>query len=119
LCQAEAWGAPDSEHGLPGPQLRREHGMAVARGQVRVDLGLARDGVGGPDLARCHRLGVGLDAPETLRPQVHDAVADWVDEQYYARSPRTDPEGPEQGQYRVSRGGSTGDDAGSPDLLAG
>jgi formylglycine-generating enzyme required for sulfatase activity len=42
---------------------------------------------------------------------VTEWVADWVDEQYYARSPRADPKGPEQGQYKISRGGSIEDDA--------
>ena len=33
-------------------------------------------------------------------------VADWHDEAYYARSPATDPTGPEDGSVRVRRGGS-------------
>jgi formylglycine-generating enzyme required for sulfatase activity len=42
---------------------------------------------------------------------VTEWVADWVDEQYYARSPRADPKGPELGQYKISRGGSIEDGA--------
>jgi uncharacterized protein (TIGR02996 family) len=30
---------------------------------------------------------------------------DWLDDGYYRESPRTDPAGPEQGRYRVARGG--------------
>lgn len=33
-------------------------------------------------------------------------VADWHDPEYYARSPGTDPQGPEDGEARVRRGGS-------------
>ena len=33
-------------------------------------------------------------------------TADWFDPGYYARSPRTDPQGPEAGAARVMRGGS-------------
>jgi formylglycine-generating enzyme required for sulfatase activity len=33
-------------------------------------------------------------------------VADWFDEEYYAKSPRDDPQGPGKGEYRVLRGGS-------------
>ena len=36
----------------------------------------------------------------------HEWCADWFDETYYARSPRRDPRGPEQGDRRVSRGGA-------------
>jgi uncharacterized protein (TIGR02996 family) len=32
--------------------------------------------------------------------------ADWFDGDYYARSPRRDPQGPSEGPYRVYRGGS-------------
>jgi formylglycine-generating enzyme required for sulfatase activity len=37
---------------------------------------------------------------------VYEWVADWYSEDYYARSPRTDPAGPPRGQLRVTRGGS-------------
>ncbi len=37
---------------------------------------------------------------------VWEWVQDWYDAAYYQRSPVEDPRGPEQGQYRVVRGGS-------------
>jgi len=37
---------------------------------------------------------------------VWEWVADWHDENWYARSPATDPQGPESGVVRVRRGGS-------------
>lgn len=37
---------------------------------------------------------------------VWEWVADWYDEDYYERSPRENPRGPESGEYRVLRGGS-------------
>jgi formylglycine-generating enzyme required for sulfatase activity len=37
---------------------------------------------------------------------VWEWVADWYDETYYARSPRSNPTGPTSGQFRVLRGGS-------------
>jgi len=37
---------------------------------------------------------------------VWERVGDWYDAGYYARSPGTDPLGPETGQDRVVRGGS-------------
>ncbi len=37
---------------------------------------------------------------------VWEWVADWYDAEYYARSPNENPTGPEDGQYRVLRGGS-------------
>jgi serine/threonine-protein kinase len=39
---------------------------------------------------------------------VWEWVADWYDADYYARSPRENPTGPEDGAYRVLRGGSWG-----------
>jgi formylglycine-generating enzyme required for sulfatase activity/tRNA A-37 threonylcarbamoyl transferase component Bud32 len=39
---------------------------------------------------------------------VWEWVADWYDAEYYARSPRENPTGPEDGDYRVQRGGSWG-----------
>jgi sulfatase modifying factor 1 len=37
---------------------------------------------------------------------VHEWCQDWYDAGYYARSPRRNPRGPEQGQRRASRGGA-------------
>ena len=37
---------------------------------------------------------------------VYEWTADWMDEDYYARSPETDPPGPESGAMRVARGGA-------------
>ena len=39
---------------------------------------------------------------------VWEWCADWYDADYYTRSPRANPRGPETGSYRVSRGGSWG-----------
>jgi sulfatase modifying factor 1 len=43
---------------------------------------------------------------------VFEWVADWYDKQYYEKSPRQNPEGPEYSNRRVVRGGSWGDDRG-------
>ena len=37
---------------------------------------------------------------------VHEWCSDWFDANYYARSPAQNPQGPETGQRRASRGGS-------------
>lgn len=37
---------------------------------------------------------------------VNELVADWYDESYYRYSPRDNPQGPPNGEYRVLRGGS-------------
>jgi formylglycine-generating enzyme required for sulfatase activity len=37
---------------------------------------------------------------------VHEWCADWFDPDYYQRSPRREPRGPEAGTRRASRGGS-------------
>ena len=41
-----------------------------------------------------------------LGDNVHEWCSDWFDPGYYARSPETNPTGPEAGTRRVSRGGS-------------
>ena len=41
-----------------------------------------------------------------LCENVHEWCADWFDPAYYARSPERNPEGPETGERRASRGGS-------------
>ncbi|MGB8648076.1 MAG: formylglycine-generating enzyme family protein [Anaerolineae bacterium] len=44
---------------------------------------------------------------------VWEWVSDWSDLNYYASSPRDNPQGPTSGQYRVRRGGSWGYDRSS------
>jgi len=41
-----------------------------------------------------------------LGDNVHEWCSDWFAADYYARSPRSDPAGPESGTRRVSRGGA-------------
>ncbi len=41
-----------------------------------------------------------------LGENVHEWCADWYDADYYSRSPDTDPQGPETGRRRASRGGA-------------
>ncbi|MFW6163057.1 MAG: SUMF1/EgtB/PvdO family nonheme iron enzyme [Planctomycetota bacterium] len=41
-----------------------------------------------------------------MHGNVEEWVADWYGSDYYAKSPRTDPQGPAKGSYRVFRGGS-------------
>ncbi len=41
-----------------------------------------------------------------LHGNVWEWCADWIAQDYYARSPRVDPSGPPSGTYRVLRGGS-------------
>jgi formylglycine-generating enzyme required for sulfatase activity len=54
---------------------------------------------------------VGLYAPNpfgiyNLGDNVHEWCADWYDADYYARSPERNPQGPETGVRKASRGGS-------------
>jgi len=44
-----------------------------------------------------------------LHGNVCEWCADWLDAEYYKRSPRRDPQGPENGEFRVLRGGSWSD----------
>jgi formylglycine-generating enzyme required for sulfatase activity len=47
-----------------------------------------------------------LDGALETVGDVREWVADWYSEDYYSRSPRRNPQGPESGEYRVVRGGS-------------
>ncbi len=76
-----------------------------------------------PDASRCNRFSeravalttaVGSYSPVGDSPygcadmagNVWEWVNDWYDEEYYARSPSSNPAGPDGGKYRVWRGGS-------------
>lgn len=56
-------------------------------------------------------LPVGQDVPNPyglfdVSENVHEWCSDWFSRDYYARSPEHDPQGPETGDRRASRGGS-------------
>ncbi len=56
-------------------------------------------------------LPVGMGTPNAyglfdVSENVHEWCADWFSREYYARSPERNPQGPDSGQRRASRGGS-------------
>jgi len=60
--------------------------------------------IAGPEpVARYQPNGFGL---YDISENVHEWCSDWFQPDYYATSPARDPQGPETGQRRVSRGGS-------------
>lgn len=67
-----------------------------------------------PNYAKRWRNGpepVGRYAPNpyglfNMGDNVHEWCADWYDAHYYERSPESNPQGPEQGSRRASRGGA-------------
>ena len=48
-----------------------------------------------------------------MHGNVSEWCSDWFDAAYYAKSPPEDPKGPASGEFRIARGGSWRDDAGS------
>jgi sulfatase modifying factor 1 len=68
----------------------------------------------GPELGRFAQEAprtVGLSAPNgyglrDMAYNVHEWCSDWYDATYYAVSPKVDPQGPESGTRRASRGGA-------------
>ena len=66
----------------------------------------ANIGSDGPLPVGCFPTGISPYRLYNLTGNVQEWVTDWYASNYYARSPRNNPKGPETGKFRVIRGGS-------------
>jgi formylglycine-generating enzyme required for sulfatase activity len=80
-----------------------EHRMNVFQGSFPTQNTNADGYAGTAPVGAFPANGYGL---HNMTGNVWEWCADWFDPQYYAVSPRDDPQGPETGTHRVMRGGS-------------
>ena len=66
-------------------------------------------GLGVTSVVGCFPRGVSPYGCEEMAGNVWEWCLDWFDENYYAQSPKNNPQGPASGSYRVFRGGSWDD----------
>jgi len=92
---------------------RGEDGRIYPWGDQAPDATLANFGgnAGGTSAVGSYPAGVSPYGALDMAGNVWEWVADWYDDDYYAQSPRENPQGPASGQYRVLRGGSWGSNA--------